>query len=51
MLFKQATYNVGFQQTNVNNTNNLFAMAVGIKQKVLVNKMVKKVLNWCCVCY
>ncbi|XP_030971121.1 uncharacterized protein LOC115991513 isoform X1 [Quercus lobata] len=42
---RKATYNVGFQQTNVNNTNNLFAMAVGIKQKVLVNKMVKKFLS------
>ncbi|XP_065635086.1 uncharacterized protein LOC112012569 isoform X4 [Quercus suber] len=42
---RKATYNVGFQQTNMNNTNNLFAMAVGIKQKDLVNKMVKKFLS------
>ncbi|XP_030971136.1 uncharacterized protein LOC115991513 isoform X2 [Quercus lobata] len=35
----------GSRKTNVNNTNNLFAMAVGIKQKVLVNKMVKKFLS------
>ncbi|XP_062144369.1 uncharacterized protein LOC133851803 isoform X2 [Alnus glutinosa] len=41
----KASYNKDFQQTNMNSTSNLFAMAVGIKQKDLVNKMVKKFLS------
>lgn len=46
MLFKQATYYRDLQQTNMSSMSNLFAVAVGIKQKDLVNRMVKKVLNW-----
>ena len=34
-----------FGQLKVNASTNLFAMAVGIKQKDLVNKMVKKVIS------
>ena len=33
-----------FEQLKANASTNLFAMVVGIKQKDLVNKMVKKVL-------
>ena len=34
-----------FEQNKENTSTNLFAMAVGIKQKDLVNKMVKKVIS------
>lgn len=45
MLFKQAAYYGDFRQTSMNSTINLLAIAVGIKQKDLVNEMVKKVCN------
>ena len=34
------------EQIKVNATTNLFAMTVGLKQKDLVNEMVKKVPVW-----
>ncbi|XP_041017368.1 uncharacterized protein LOC121259713 isoform X1 [Juglans microcarpa x Juglans regia] len=41
----KATYYRDLQQSNMSSTSNLFAVAVGIKQKDLVNRMVKKFLS------